>query len=207
MEASASQAPIAKKLQQILEAVYYMIKKGIISKRKQMPDLHLLKRTKIMGKAMANVLTFNNHHNGAAAFSCSFMDPNTSFYNPQEVEFSCSNTPSYPSFHLNKRKNRKNESAAAAAAAIARAFEMLSDIENCSDAESSVMPSPSPALMLSTLGSNCRTVKQLRVTDSPFPILREDEVADGRVDKEAEEFIKKFYQQLKIQQRIAMTPK
>ena len=126
------------------------------------------------------------------------MDPNTSFYNPREVEFSCSNTPSYPSFHLNKQKNRKNESTAATAAAIARAFEMLSNIESYSDAES-VMPSPSPAPM-SKGNTPCR-MRQLRVTDSPFPILKEDEVVDGRVDEEAEEFIKRFYQQLMVQQR------
>ena len=35
---------------------------------------------------------------------------------------------------------------------------------------------------------------------------RENEVVDEKVDKEAGEFIKRFYEQLKIQQRIPMTP-
>ena len=75
---------------------------------------------------------------------------------------------------------------------------MLSNIESYSDAESE-MPTPSPALM-SKGNTPCR-MRQLRVTDSPFPVLKEEEVVDGRVDEEAEEFIKRFYQQLKIQQK------
>lgn len=39
-------------------------------------------------------------------------------------------------------------------------------------------------------------VRQLRITDSPFPLKDE---GDSQVDKAAEEFIKKFYKDLKLQ--------
>ncbi|CAI8611934.1 unnamed protein product [Vicia faba] len=41
-------------------------------------------------------------------------------------------------------------------------------------------------------------VRRLRVTDSPFP-LRDDDEKDSQIDKAAEEFIKRFYSQLKMQ--------
>lgn len=44
-------------------------------------------------------------------------------------------------------------------------------------------------------------VRQLRVTDSPFPVKDNEE--NPQVDKDAEEFIKKFYKDLKQQRRVA----
>jgi hypothetical protein len=41
-------------------------------------------------------------------------------------------------------------------------------------------------------------VRQLRVTDSPFP-LRNDDEKDNQVDKAAEDFINRFYSQLRRQ--------
>jgi hypothetical protein len=41
-------------------------------------------------------------------------------------------------------------------------------------------------------------VRQLRVTDSPFP-LKEDDEKDNQVDKAAEDFINRFYNQLRKQ--------
>jgi len=40
-------------------------------------------------------------------------------------------------------------------------------------------------------------VRQLRVTDSPFPLREDDE--DNQVDKAAEDFINRFYSQLRKQ--------
>ncbi|XP_058774171.1 uncharacterized protein LOC131648430 [Vicia villosa] len=40
--------------------------------------------------------------------------------------------------------------------------------------------------------------RQLRVTDSPFP-LRDDDEKDNQIDKDAEDFIKRFYSQLRKQ--------
>lgn len=42
-------------------------------------------------------------------------------------------------------------------------------------------------------------VRQLRITDSPFPLKEVDEVDSWYVDKAAEEFIQKFYKELRNQ--------
>ncbi|KAJ6842238.1 uncharacterized protein M6B38_302590 [Iris pallida] len=219
---------IAKKLWHIFQVVYYMLRKGM-PKRKLMMDLHLLlKRGKIASKALANLMTFHSHHHhhhhhhstttgssassvgiGSGGFSCRSMDPNLSFYNPREVEFSCSNTPSYPSL-AKRSKNRHNhrDYDYEAAATIAKAFDILNTeaaSAAASDAESSVAPSPMKTPMW-RFGKSPAVVRQLRVTDSPFPI-KEEEAADvGEVDKEAEAFIRRFYEQLRRQQSMGATP-
>lgn len=211
---NASAPSIAKKILHIFKVVYYMIRKGIISKRKLMVDLHLLlKRGKIAGKAIGKLMT--SHHptdSLHSSFSCMSVDPTHSFYNPtREVEFSCSNTPAYAYTSCShKRKNRKNSSYDyEAVAAIAKAFELLNNNNNTtdifSDAES-MAPSVAPSPMINILGfgKSPRMVRQLRITDSPFPIM-EDEVScdHGKVDKEAQEFINRFYEQLRSQQSLA----
>ncbi|XP_021749736.1 uncharacterized protein LOC110715463 [Chenopodium quinoa] len=50
--------------------------------------------------------------------------------------------------------------------------------------------------IISSKGSNPRN---LRLTDSPFPSQNEQSIRDERVDDAAEEFIQRFYSQLKEQ--------
>ncbi|KAJ8491688.1 hypothetical protein OPV22_013409 [Ensete ventricosum] len=198
---------LAKRLLQMIRAAYYMLRKGF-SKHKLMMDLHLLlKRGKLARKAIGNLVTFHHHHDHhiGADLSSRSTDPDLSLYDTKEVEFSCSNTPSYPSFLLfAKRKNRhRHHCYDLDFAAMARELEKLS--AEISDAESSAVASPSPAPMWS-FGKSPAAVRQLRITDSPFPIREEDGEADGRVDREAEEFIKRFYEQLRLQQSVPPTP-
>ncbi|CAL9199499.1 uncharacterized protein LOC135596022 [Musa acuminata AAA Group] len=206
---------LAKRLWHMIRAACYMLRKGFC-RHKLMMDLHLLlKRGKLAGKAIGNFVTFHHHHDrhtGSDAYpacSCRSMDPDFSFYNNKEIEFSCSNTPSYPSFFLTaKRKNRQRHGCYDIdVTALAQQLEMLST--EISEAESSAMasasPSPSPAPMWS-VGKSPAAVRQLRVTDSPFPMMDGDGEADGRVDREAEEFIKRFYEKLRLQQSVPATP-
>lgn len=50
-------------------------------------------------------------------------------------------------------------------------------------------------------------MRQLRITDSPFPIRDDggEDAGAGLVDLEAEEFINKFYEQLRTQQQSLAT--
>ncbi|KAL2929061.1 WD repeat-containing protein 75 [Bienertia sinuspersici] len=53
----------------------------------------------------------------------------------------------------------------------------------------------------------CPLSRQLRVTDSPFPLKdgkrnKEEEEEDGKVNKAADEFIKKFYKNLMNQKSL-----
>lgn len=52
-------------------------------------------------------------------------------------------------------------------------------------------------LMGAAFGRSPVAVRQLRVTDSPFP-LKDDDV-DCHVDKAADEFIERFYKELRRQ--------
>ncbi|KAL5729038.1 hypothetical protein ACHQM5_002043 [Ranunculus cassubicifolius] len=159
---------VAKKLWKILRIVFLMLRKRI-SKSKILLELHHLmtKRGKILEKVIENLMF---HHHSAT---------HSSFIGPKELESSCSNSPAF-SFHLgsssNKRNSRRHESA------VRKMLEMLS-------AEASpVLPGFEQSPMM---------VRQLRITDSPFPIS--DNENSIEVDEQAEEFIKRFYTQLRLQ--------
>ncbi|XP_074584702.1 uncharacterized protein LOC141840565 [Curcuma longa] len=201
------------------------------SKNKLMVDLHLLlKRGKIAGKALTQLLVHHHqhhyqhhrhrhhHHHGGggaasmySALTCRSMDPDLAFYNPREVEFSCSNTPSYPTFRRHRRRHRRYDDEEDDAA-FTKALEILyaePDIDDDDngrgeeeeevDYSSSASASTSPAIWKSPPAP----VRQLRVTDSPFPLKEEEGEADGRIDQQSEEFIKKFREQLRLQQMIS----
>ncbi|XP_068638588.1 uncharacterized protein [Aristolochia californica] len=195
---------LAKRLWHIMRVVFFMLRKGI-SKRKLMMDLHLMmKRGKIAGKAIGNLMF--HHHN---SFSCRSQDPHPAFFAPREYEFSCSNSPAFP-FHISKRsKNPHSYSYShnhhhnyfscmhpssvedeVAVSALQKTLEKL-------NSEKSAAASP---MSVSWFGRS-PAVRQLRITDSPFPIKNTDE--DCHVDKEAEEFIEKFYEQLRLQKKMA----
>ncbi|XP_058774169.1 uncharacterized protein LOC131648427 [Vicia villosa] len=57
----------------------------------------------------------------------------------------------------------------------------------------------SPALSIFERSSR---VRQLRVTDSPFPLRDDDDGKDNQIDKAAEDFIKRFYRQLRKQDGV-----
>ncbi|KAF0904829.1 hypothetical protein E2562_037604 [Oryza meyeriana var. granulata] len=238
---------MARRLWHVVRAVLFMLRKGM-SKRKLAMDLHLLlHRGKIAGKALGKIMTtahghgYHDHHAADASaaeeapplqpFSCRALDPALAVYDPRgagrEVEFSCSNTPSYPSFHFmipTKRRRRNNRGGRGAnggepgwynydAADIARVFEILNSSDQLlaggddggAGAPLAVAATPSPALWSTSFSRSPAPVRQLRITDSPFP-LRDDDAAagdGGLVDLEAEEFIKKFYEQLRTQQSLA----
>ncbi|TKW21880.1 hypothetical protein SEVIR_4G149800v4 [Setaria viridis] len=237
---------MARRMWHVVRAVLFMLRKGV-SKRKLTMDLHLLlQRGKIAGKALGNLMTAHGHHDKAKAaeaavppaqqFSCRALDLASAVYNPRgvrEVEFSCSNTPSYPSLHLiptgkrrrrgNNRRSHRGANGAEPgwynydAADIARVFEILNNNEHLlsggggDDTGSPGAEQPSPLALIATpsptlwasFGRTPAHVRQLRITDSPFP-LRDDAAGDGgEVDMEAEEFIKKFYEQLRTQQSLA----
>ncbi|CAN0901491.1 hypothetical protein LINGRAHAP2_LOCUS21456 [Linum grandiflorum] len=189
---------------------------------------------KLAGKAIGNFLTFNGigrHHNNKPAVTSSSSSSSASFFgchsgdalsvvSPREYEFSCSNTPSrhnntlyYLSsrfFPFNKRnhksKSGKYEDDVTTVAAVQRMLEMLNSHNEMmppgiqsSSAFVSAAASPLPGFGMSPV-----TTKQLRITDSPFPVKEEGGGGggDGQVDKAADEFIKRFYKDLKSQKAV-----
>uniref|UniRef100_A0A5B7AWL9 Avr9/Cf-9 rapidly elicited protein 146 n=1 Tax=Davidia involucrata TaxID=16924 RepID=A0A5B7AWL9_DAVIN len=190
---------VARKLWSIVRVMFFMLRKGI-SRRKLMLDLNMMmKRGKIAGKAIHNLM-FHHHHNWYSTSSSNRRshDGHLSFTAggpPHEYEFSCSNSPAFP-FHLTKRSNHSHFFSCAHAPptdddivtvnAVKKVLEMLN-----SEAASPALPGFGRSPM----------VRQLRITDSPFPLRDVD--GDSRVDQAAEEFIMKFYNDLREQNKMA----
>ena len=172
-----SNIPIMKRVWNLVRVAFFMLRKGI-SKGKLMMDLNIIlkRRRKITGKYTSD------HYNGGR----------------REYEFSCSNTPNNSFFSRQNRHNHNNH--AHYFFACAHAPPTKEDNEVVAKAvlemlNNEVMVEASPALP-GFDRSPIVPVRQLRVTDSPFP-LRDVDPDDHRVDVAAEEFINKFYKELK----------
>ncbi|KAL2338035.1 hypothetical protein Fmac_012481 [Flemingia macrophylla] len=175
---------LAKRTWHIIRVAFFMLRKGI-SKGKLMThlDLMLKRRTKLAGKAAANLVLHHHHHH----------DTRLQFSAAREYEFSCANTPANNFFNKLHRHNpfftcshappTLDDDNAATLAVFRGVLEML----NNESAALEASPPPSVARQL------------IRVTDSPFPLRDSDDDKDHQVDKDAEEFIKRFYNQLKNQ--------
>ena len=158
---------VARRFWRIVRIVCYMLRKGL-SKRKLVTEFQLLRKiSKIAGKAISGLLSNTKdpfrHHNyyttggAGASFSCRSVEPEISYFSPQEVQFSCSTTPSYPLF-LTKRKRKET-----------KATEIVDF-------------SPEAVVHAGNVVESAEL----------------DEI-EHHVDREAEEFIRRFYEQLRLQ--------
>ncbi|KAF5748547.1 hypothetical protein HS088_TW04G00503 [Tripterygium wilfordii] len=193
----STQVVVAKKIWKIVRMMFFMVRKGI-SKSRIMVDLHLmLKQGKLATKAITNLMFHHSSSSSSSSsFNCRSNDP-LSFVSPREYEFSCSNSPAfYPFYATNKRRHHffgKSQSQykyddVSTVSAVQKVLEMLN---NSSEGVEAASPLTLPGLGRSPM------VRQLRITDSPFPL--KDEGDSVQVDKAAEEFIRKFYKDLKLQ--------
>ncbi|XP_051113237.1 uncharacterized protein LOC127239222 [Andrographis paniculata] len=175
---------VTKKIFKIVRVLYFLLRKSI-SKAKLVADLsQMLKRGKIAGKAAIHSLKFHHHYGGGATTvgRSRFHDRHIAFPGySKDYEFSCSNSPANGgAFRLNKRKHSKPSDGDLMAAAQLMV--------------SSSAAAASPALP--GFGGS-PVVRQLRITDSPFPLRDGEE--DRYVDEAAEEFIANFYKDLRQQ--------
>ncbi|XP_059306622.1 uncharacterized protein LOC132058074 [Lycium ferocissimum] len=189
---------IAKKFWNIVRVAFFMLRKGI-SKKKFMLDLNLLmKRGKIASKAAFHNLLFHHTHQWSSS-SSSATNSVCQRASDGEYEFSCSDGPTKPNFHLpfnfNKRGGKHHahlfpcahapptadDDVVMVNAAVMKALEMIQSTN------------ASPANNLPGFGRT-PTVRQLRITDSPYPLR--DVEDDSKVDEAAEKFISKFYRDL-----------
>ncbi|OVA08559.1 Protein of unknown function DUF761 [Macleaya cordata] len=187
---------VAKRLWNIVRIVFFMIRKGISKNKMFMVHLHnmMTKRGKLAGKAIGNLM-FHHHNHNPTTFTYRSQNPHMSFFIPRDYEFSCSSSPaaSYFPFHVsnNKRKTHRHRSTVTendvtTVTAVQKLLEMLNN-------EVAVEGSP----VLPGFGRS-PMVRQLRITDSPFPLRDVEE--DSHVDEDAEEFIERFYAELRLQQ-------
>lgn len=219
---------ISKRLWSVVRVLYCMLRKGI-SKTKLQADIDLLlKRSKSAGQALVHSLVFPH----LMTSSSSHLSHGPQHKRgrrvsppPTEYEFSCSNTPAhtFPIFHTKRNKHshffgcahaprtndgqekEEEEGTITTANAVKMVLEILNnhnDITINDEKTERVPVQPSPALPGFGRSPAVR-VRQLRVTDSPFPL--HDMSGDRQVDEKADKFIAKFYSDLK-RQRILATP-
>ncbi|KAI3684225.1 hypothetical protein L6452_33446 [Arctium lappa] len=165
---------IAKKVWSLMQVMFFMLKKNISKTKFLIADLDMImKRGKIAGKSLHNFL-FHHHHHWAAATTTIHRRPH----------------------HISTHKKHQNKHHSAAAPlpvdggdemiitpAVMRALEMVTG---------AVAASPGAGF-----GKSTPRVKELRITDSPFPLSNGD--GDGKVDEAAEKFIIRFYNDLRRQ--------
>ncbi|CAO2186078.1 unnamed protein product [Urochloa humidicola] len=151
----------------------------------------------------------------AASSSSSVIADDLPFQpDPSDVEFSCTTTPSYefaaPGRTLFPFRIRGRGAAARRGCdgldfgQVARALEIMSAADQDAagvnaggETPAAASAAPSPMLALS-LGRSPAGARQLRVTDSPFPIEPEG-VVDERANSNFEAFISRFYENLRLQ--------
>ncbi|RDX71213.1 hypothetical protein CR513_49468, partial [Mucuna pruriens] len=170
-------AVIAKRVWNIIRVAFFMLRKSI-SKGKLMMHLNVMlkRRGNLAGKA-------ND-------------DRRLQFSAAREYEFSCSNTPN----NFFAKRHRHNPFFACTHAPPTLDDDLLKGVLEMLNNEAVVEASPSPsAAPLPELGRSPMVVRQLRVTDSPFPLRDSEDDKDNHVDKAAEDFIKRFYKDLKKQ--------
>ncbi|KAL8230346.1 hypothetical protein R6Q57_000124 [Mikania cordata] len=175
---------LPKRVWRVLRLFYVMLREGI-AKNKIWLDLNfMMKRAKIAGKALQNLL-FNHHHHWAE-FAVNRPSPHLS-PPPGDDQFSCTTSPSFSLFPFQNKHHSGNQTHDVKAfnAAVMKAMEMIHS-ETASPALQGFGRSP--------------VVRQLRITDSPFPLSTGDE--DNHVDEAAERFINRFYCDLRRQKRI-----
>lgn len=192
MEEQLTTPLMAKKLWSLVRAIIYMMKKRI-SKNIPWFEIHMM--FKKSTKAIGNILV--DHHQ---TLTCRPNDIHTTFIQPRHYEFSFDDTPVFiPRRRKHRIKSNKDEHHQLTADSVKRVFDIL----NAYDRQTSttfVEPEKSPLSLLGFGGG--KNVRQLRVSDSPFPVNNNEEDT-LQVDKMAEEFIKNFYNELKQQKKRA----
>ncbi|KAI3857665.1 hypothetical protein MKW98_028929 [Papaver atlanticum] len=198
MESKPSTIIVAKRVWNIVKIVFFMLRKGI-SKNNKFFMVHLQnimsKRGKIATKVIENMMF--HHQNSKKASQVS------SYKVPRHYEFSCSNSPAVYMCNDNnsKQKNRGgkfslSEEDMTTVNAVQQLLEMLNNEVMTENGGSTILSPHLPGLGF----GRTPTMKQLRTTDSPFPL--NDHVVDEEechVDEDAEEFIDNFYAQLWLQ--------
>ncbi|XP_010682249.2 uncharacterized protein LOC104897127 [Beta vulgaris subsp. vulgaris] len=217
---STKSSIVAKRLWNFLRITFLMMRKGLISKKKLIMDINLFfKRGKLIRKSLSNLLHLHHHHHhhGHQMTRGSFAR--------REYEFSCSNSPNPVFFHVSSSKRKHNHHhhhqhhhihfPCINSPLVLDELESQDncDIDHVDDNNAMVLMPKTPeyAFNLRLDGYDLAPGEIRSPITTPFPIMisdysSEDEHEEGniQVDYEAEEFIKKFYDQLRAQSRVQL---
>ncbi|XP_042498318.1 uncharacterized protein LOC122076813 [Macadamia integrifolia] len=210
---------LVKRLWNILRIAFFMLRKGLISKRKLLMDMYLMmKRGKLLRKTLGNLI-FPHPQRSPHGFS------DGPRFGLQEYEFSCYNSPNPVFLHVAKRKyhylnfpciNYPPSPSVDEESDAHKEDILVSLSPNNNNNNNELSPEPSyhhpycfrlqtPTPDLAPAGE---VVSPLLL--SPFAVRissysEEDEnEPNSLVDDAAEEFIRKFYEQLRMQSRTQL---
>ena len=219
----------ARRMWGYLRAVFFMVRKGVISKRRLLLGMQLAMRLKRRNRAVArSVASLLSHHHGGGGGGA--------LRRRREYEFSCSNSPDVVHGGAASRRRlayfpclgaEDDVVDAGASATAAAALQRIEYYGYAAAAASSPAPS-SPGFMvrdeLLAPGDECSTpgLSPLLGTTGGYSVrvsnYSSEEEEDGdyghadgggggeAVDDEAEEFIRRFYEQLRRQNHVALLP-
>ncbi|XP_027351145.1 uncharacterized protein LOC113862249 [Abrus precatorius] len=195
---------VAKRLWNVLRVTFFMIRKGLISKRKMIMDMNLMmKKGKLVIKSLSNFMYSHHHHHHKNAESVAHGGFGVHY------EFSCSNSPNPVFLHMPKRKHHFSFPCINSPEVVEEEEPQLSfEVEN--DVPKAVVMVPkTPEYMFNfRFDANefaCGEKKSpllspFSVRVSNYSALDEnEEVGNGHVDDQAEDFIRRFYEQLRTQ--------
>lgn len=188
---------VAKKLWNVLRVTFFMIRKGLVSKRKLIMDMNLMmKRGKLLRKSLSNLMSYHHHHHHHSKHMT------RGGFGLQEYEFSCSNSPNPVFFHVSKRKHHyfpcinpppvleEEEGELELGYYDPKAVVLVPKTPEYTFNFHASMPSP-----FSVRVSNYSSEDDEMISDGG---------SGGQVDDRAEEFIRKFYEQLRVQSRVQL---
>ncbi|KAK7267112.1 hypothetical protein RIF29_19776 [Crotalaria pallida] len=189
---------IAKRLWNVLRITFFMIRKGLISKRKLIMEMNLMmKKWKLLRKSLSNLMYHHHHHSKSLA---------RGGFGIQEYEFSCGNSPNPVFFHVPKRKHHF----------IFPCINTPEVIEGVSEVTKDVVlvpKTPEYTFNLSFDASDFASGdKKSPAVLSPFSVRisnyssadENEEGGNGQVDEQAENFIRRFYEQLRMQSHMQL---
>ncbi|KAF9618090.1 hypothetical protein IFM89_000041 [Coptis chinensis] len=189
---------LAKRVWNYFRVAYFMMRKGLISKRKLIMDINLMmKRGKLLRKTIGN-LKFHHHHEHHS------RNATRGRFGLQEYEFSCSDSPNPVFYHVAKRKHHF--------------FPCINppptDLEEHPKTVVTLPKieySPEPEYSYNLPFNVAHGEKSV---PSPFSIRisnysseedeNENEEESNQIDNDAEEFIRRFYEQLRVQSRTQL---
>ncbi|KAK3213012.1 hypothetical protein Dsin_017718 [Dipteronia sinensis] len=176
----ASPPVIAKKMYKVLRTVLFMIQKGFT-------------KSKIVGRALNDVVS-HHYYTTLTGRSSRDMQHASLFVSPREYEFSCSDDSpaSYRPSYVGRRRGGRARCPYGSSRNEHR-YGLRPAADDYEDDAAAAAVEESP--LVGPVG------RHVRVTDSPFPLVVDD--VDCHVDIEAEEFIQRFYKQLRLQKSRA----
>jgi len=185
----------AKRLWNVLRIAFFMIRKGLISKRKMLMDMHLMmERGKVCGRSLRNLVFHHSRGNSHVGFGL------------QDYEFSCSNSPAI--FNMAKKKHHYFPTSILH-------FPCINQHQVEDKEEPNTIVLPKLDYSNEYFSKDCLDLNDLpaaiqKLSPLLSPLCRrisnssgEDRDYAHQVDRQAEEFIAKFHEQLRMQNRMS----